>query len=283
MKLWAFFILVLFIVGCNGTNSGEQILEYNFKQGISEVEISLLDGTPPDEIYPESEFVLVVELHNQAAYDIDEGVLQIVGLDEKYFRMDILEEEVDTLLAKSLTNPEGDRDFFEFAGSSGQLFGNSEKEEANYFITLEYRSAVSFSDTICVAPGLYDVYDAGCEVDTSRSYSGQGAPLAIKKLEQITSPNSGVEFRFDIRNKGGGSVKDITLGPARLGTEELPCVFQGIAAQGRTVTLPHDEQEVTLVCRKDFLGGDSSYTTTLAVDLAYTYELREEHILKMIK
>ena len=86
-------LCIMFIVGCSGGGGSSTPLE-NFKRGIAELEINVLDNAPPDKIYQDSPFKLIVELHNKAAYEVDNVKISIVNLDPKYFDLEELDNEV---------------------------------------------------------------------------------------------------------------------------------------------------------------------------------------------
>lgn len=275
-------IIALFLFGC-GSAPGDKAGQYNFKQGIAEVQFSFLDNAPPEQIYPGSTFKMIVKADNQAAYDITEGVVQIIGLDEKYFIVAPLEQHLDALAGRSITAPEGDNTFLEFSGTAGNLFENADEYTGNFFLKAHYRSTLEFADTLCLNSHLYEVYDAGCKVEPHKSYEGQGGPLAVTELEEIIAPGdaSQAEFRIHVQNRGEGTVKQVNLGLARLGSEELRCHFQGQPEE--TQFLRFDEnQEGTVVCTKS-IGGQSSYSTTLSFNVVYDYEYQQEQSLRIVK
>lgn len=270
----------LLLSGCAG--SDEKALQYNFKQGITELDISFLENAPPREIYPESEFKFVVQLDNQAAYDATDGVVKIIGLDERYFQVVPLEEGFDQIMGRSLTTPAGERHFLELRGYAGRLLEGAAYYDGHFFLITKYNSKVEFTDTVCINPNLYEVYDAGCTQESQKSYRGQGAPLAVTKVETIITPGGGsaVEYRFHLRNSGQGAIRFINLQGAKLGGEQLFCKFQGKQGDERHVELDAEKQETVLICKKP-LRDVNSYTTTLHLDLSYDYEVRQEHTLTL--
>lgn len=279
MKRTLFFIffvlsISLILVGC--IQNQDSLLQSNPKQGFTGLEISFLPNAPPEQIYASSNFKIIVELENNAAYDLTGGEVQILGIDKKYFDVFPLEENLDTLKGRSLTNPAGDKTFVEFPANSGNLFLNAERITRPFQVKATYASEVEFSDTICINPNLLDVYDAGCAVETPKYYSGQGAPVAVTMMDEIISPGSAaeVEFRFTIENKGPGKMTSLKLNNARLGNNNLNCNKQEFDLK---------QQSVILLCRKKSLEEPYSYTTTLFLSLNYEYEQRETSRLILVK
>ena len=280
-------LLFLFVLGCGG--GGKSQVTYNFKQGYGNLMINFLDNAPPKKIYQDSNFRLIVELDNQAAYDLKNGVVKIVGVDSKMFGIaPPLERNFPYLIGRSLTSPNGEKIYQEFTGGSGQLFENAERYQNPFFVKVSFNSIFEFTDTICINPNLYAVYDSGCKSNEKIGYSGQGAPVAVTEVESIIYPSSAgaeVEFRIMVRNRGNGLAGFIQLEKAELGGKELKdCKFQSsIEDPGRKKVLFYkDKQEDMLIC-KTFLPDQKSYMTVLALDFSYDYEIKKENKLTLIK
>lgn len=283
--------MLFFLLGCS-SGPGDKAGLYNFKQGVAEVEFRLLENAPPENIYPGSSFQIVVEADNQAAYDITDGTLQIIGLDEKYFIVAPLQQSLGTLAGRSLTFPSGDKKLLEFSGTAGNLYlEGAEEYTGNFFLTASYRSTMEFADTICVNSQLYEVYDAGCKVESPKSYDGQGAPLAVTEVEEIIAPQdlSAAEFRVHVKNVGQGQVTRVLLRSAKLGAEELSCHFQdqpesnALRAPGEERFISWDEQQEAVIFCTQSLSKQGSYTTTLSLDFVYEYEYQQEESLHLVK
>ena len=280
--MFVVFIVTFLLLGCG--SSGKKDIQRNFKEGTASLGVKTFDNAPPDKIYPNSNFKVIVELDNQMAYDAFNGEIEMVGLDEKYFQLLPLEQDFDVLLGKGLTNPAGEKGFIEFDGHAFQLFLSAEQYVANYFIKVNYDSAMEFADTVCVNPKVYDVYDSGCKVDDRKSYSGQGSPLAITEMEEVISPGAGanVEFRFRLRNRGKGKVGVVNLGRASLGRYAMNCEFQQAQGTRRSINFKETDQEAMLLCRAP-LQDLNSYSTTVTLDFTYSYEEKQQHRLILVK
>ena len=268
------------LTGCSSEKNSE--LSYNFKQGSSGLELSFLPNSPPDKVYPHSNFKIVLKEENKAAYDITQGKISIIGLDSKYFTLYPQDQSFDTLVGRSVVNPAGDSKYAEFDVTSTELVQNAERYLGNYYLKASYQSTFEFTDSVCINPSTYDVYDSGCKISGPKSYSGQGAPVGVVRMEEILSPGNEVamELRLEVRNIGTGRVKKITLGDAKLGGEELECRIKG--QDEKEINLDPDKQEMMIICTKK-LREKNSYTTTLYLDLGYEYELKEQHSLLMVR
>ena len=185
-------------------------------------------------------------------------------------------------MGRSLTSPSGDKIYLDdFQGRAGRLFLGAERYVGSYFVVANYNSKVEFSDTICINPTFYDVYSSGCNVKTHSTYSGQGAPLAITSLDEIITPgsNANVELRFLIKNSGRGQANIVNFISARLGNEQLVCKFLGSKTLATAQFTPK-EQEATLICKKP-LRETNAFTTTLFLELSYSYEQRDQYKLEL--
>ena len=277
----AFVLCFLFLLSC-GSNQGDRTLNYNFKQGVSELDVGFLDNAPPERIYPTTPFKIIVVLDNQAAYDATAGTVRIVGLDDHFFRIDQPEQIFETVEGKNALVPSGEKAYLEFSGSAGELFENSQEYVNTFFVKVRYSSKMDFQDTICINPNLYAVYDAGCKVENTKGYSGQGAPLSVHQLEEIISPGGSVELRLQLRNQGRGKINTVYMGNALLGGEEMACEFQNAGENKKMMNFTPEKQEATIICRK-FLKDQNSYTTPIVVGFSYDYEVKEEGRLRMVR
>ena len=286
MKLINVLIIVLlaiFLVGCGSSGQGDA--KTNFKTGSGGLRINFFNNAPPDKIYPASDFRIILQLENDAAYDLTSGEVSIIGLDEKYFEVGPVKQMFSILEGRSLLNPSGGKMFMEFEGKAGKLFQNAQSYRGNYFLKTEFKSAVEFSDTICLSPRLYEIYDSGCTPQEKKGYSGQGAPLAITDIELVAYPvgvGAKIEFRIRLRNLGNGMISHINLKDAKLGGAEFQsCEFQGPVVNSHEALLSANKQEVMLLCETT-LASSSSYETTLAFDFDYDYESKEQRQLNLV-
>nr|MBT4247246.1 hypothetical protein [Candidatus Woesearchaeota archaeon] len=284
-KILILLTIAIFLVGC-GSGSGQEAASYNFKQGIGQLKVSFLDNAPPDKLYPGSDFKMILKVDNQQAYDVLNGRIVLVGLDDSYFKVQPNYQEFQELKGRSLLIPGGDKQFFEFDGLAEELFQNSVQYNNPYFVEVHYDSSLDFTDTVCINPNLYETYDSGCKRKDRSSYGGQGAPLAVTNMEQIVIPSgtgASVEFRLELSNRGRGKVGFINLGNGKLGGKPIKCEFVGKhLVDKRRVELKSKQQQTKLVC-KTFLNDQRSYETTLNVDFTYDYDISEQHQLTMVR
>ncbi|HLC90687.1 MAG TPA: hypothetical protein VJI15_02875 [Candidatus Nanoarchaeia archaeon] len=279
-------LLVFFLVSCSSDPQQYQEVE-NYKVGTKEVALTFVQDSPPKEVYQKSNFKVAVEVENLAAYQVEDVTLSLVGALDQYLQFHDPIQEVEgiegsgILKGRSLTNPQGEKAVVYFDASAKELFLNADEQSLSFLAKVSYKSTVEFSETVCINPNLYDVYDSGCDVERKNSYSGQGAPVGVASMEEIIAPGTGgkVEFRLKVKNKGSGRVKSIDLTTAKLGGKEMRCTFPSTGT-------PHleavDIDEAAVVCEA-LLDTHSSYATSLFLDFAYDYVASEKHSLKIIK
>ena len=276
-------MLVIILVGCTSGGS-RSVADVNYQRGVKEVSFDFVKGSPPSKVFQDSPLKLIIDVENEAAYDVFDVDMRLIGLDETHFFIADSKQEVDRLQGKSVTNPIGDRQLVSFDVRTGTLQENEKELKDNFILTASYKSTSDYFDTVCIHPGIYTIgKKESCRVDDTKSYSGQGSPLAVTKLEQITFPGDGaeVEFRFTIKNRGKGKIGKVALGIARIGSKDMNCKFQNSADNDKAFDF-EGEKEATLVCRA-LIDSKSPYVTTVALDFSYDYEISKKHQLNMYK
>ncbi|HLD80204.1 MAG TPA: hypothetical protein VJA18_06625 [Candidatus Nanoarchaeia archaeon] len=274
-------VLSFLLVSCG--EAAQRGKDINYKQGILDIEVSSLGQK---EEYQGQQLELPVSVHNALAYGIENVLVYVTGFDNYYVELYSDEEQLASLEGKSIFNSDGGKERIQFSGLLNQLLPGAEKEEQNYRIQVKYDSKVEFTPTICVTSDLglgeYGMYQGACTVERELSYPGQGAPLAVTKLEVIPRGGSGIELRMDIENKGKGMVDTVALVTASLGGKPLNCIFKGGEAQtGSLFSLDAQQKSARLICTGS-LASESPYTTNLQVELWYDYEITQKETLTIL-
>lgn len=277
-------LTILFMSSCGGSNGGEstiQSLDENyFKTGYSGLEVSLEDNHPPDEIYDQSNLNIVVKLENKGAYDLSNGLVQILGFDSAYVEIYDQEgiefpSEGYFLRGKSTDNYDGEVERATFYGYVFPIKQGAEQQMMKYYIKADYDYTNELVEDVCVDLSSYDVYDSGCELDERKRLSGQGGPLAVTEIETYTNPyDNEIKFYLTIQNKGQGTAEKVSLIQAKLGNDQMDCEFR----DGDGIIFEFDEdtgQNIELECSK-MVSGTSSYETTLFVEYYYSYTILEQ-------
>src|SRR3989344_2347265 len=127
--------------------------------------------------------------------------------------------------------------------------------------TMEGRSAVNYIGSLDFKE--FAGKDA-CKIKDTASFSGQGSPLAIEKVDEIIFPGNKprVEFRLHLKNKDKGKITGLVIEEGRLGNQMILC---------SPMELDLEKGEDLVVCQAPLQNQDV-YTTTLFVKAAFSYE-----------
>lgn len=263
-------VLLLFILSCQ-QSGGPGIVNYEFKKGIAEIDMELLEGAPPEEVYENGRFPVAVRLINNGAYDAQSVAVQLVGLNEKYLRVDRERADRSAFYGRSFDHPTGQSDVLLFNAVTGQLPTGSSGELQRYRVITTYDYQTELVTDLCLNPHLYEVYDSGCKM-VPISTRGQGSPLAITDIQIPIYQQPFIELRMKLVNQGKGTVKEARLNTAQLGQRPLQCEFRGGGEQTQTFDFEQKKvQEVDLLCRRE-IDPTKSFITPLTVLIDFTYE-----------
>ena len=274
--------LSLLLSACGGQNQGQgEVNEIDYKQGTNGIQLEFLENLPPKTLFEESSSTIAVRVTNAGAYDARSTEISILGFDQ--IKIETLETKKSTaslLAGKSTENPAGDQEIINFPIQVKQITDGAEEYEANYFVKASYLYTNELVDTVCINPAPYNTFDSGCDTPDQKTYHGQGSPLVVSKIEQVTNTGQESELRFTITlsDKGKGQAKSVTFRQASLGGKALTCVFKDT---NTLTSIPEEGEEVILRCTK-ILDTTSSYETSLFIQYDYRYEVFEEASFRIL-
>lgn len=234
-------ILVLFSYGCTmgGKGPSSTISEEEVYKGTEGLGMSFMRNAPPDIIYENEMFPLNIEIENKGAYDIKKGYIT-VGFDKENPILSIdrgSEKEYFDLNGRSIGNPAGERDVVGFYLRS-KLFSGTETMSYLLRINSNYRYQTKAVENVCVDTDVYKQKEVGrdkaCEAKEIILSKGQGAPVAVTKIEPVMKhiDESSIKptFKIYIKNVGKGDVHglrddkiDAVSVSAYLAETELDC------------------------------------------------------------
>lgn len=203
--------------------------------GTNGLELSFLEGTPPNEVYQDTTFDIFVELQNKGALDINTGkiVLNIPAI----FNVKDDKTRIIEILAGRENYPDGETRIIEWNGV--EVKKTTVRNDARQTINVQacYDSSVEAQPEGCVIPrpGSIGIIDGECgtkgskwgEIGTKKTLSGgQGGPIAISSFKTLSGGQGGpiaissfietvlkndeatnkLVFRFEVNNVGGGDV-----------------------------------------------------------------------------
>ena len=296
MKLRNLLIIIvisLFVISCGSSGGGNLgPIDENFKEGRGELTLVKGESTFPTKRHQNGAIGGSFVFQNKAGYDLENVRIALLGLDKTY--VNILENEeikhIGVIEGRSLVNRDGGKADVIFEGFIPQLPSGIKSKKQDYFLHIIYNSKIEFAPTICVKGGLYQTGDCDTkpgdqQVDSTKpvSFSGQGAPLAVTKLEVIpySSAGSDIEFRMTLNNAGRGKVNQITLNRVALAGNPLKCVFKGGDVEDSYSVLMPKEQKIDLVCTTK-LQSTAPYRTPLFIEIFYEYEMRLPQKLEIL-
>lgn len=296
-------ILLILVSGCKLIRpkkldiSEPEKIEY--RKGTKALEISFLKNFPPDQIKPGQAFQVIVEVKNQGAYNIDDLILSLTGLKKNITEIIEKPKKIESLPGKSLNFPEGNKEIVSFKlRNIKRLPIDKHTELIKIGACYEYQT-IAGAD-ICINPTsqIVQTGQAICPQDQMISLSGgQGAPVAVTKIEQTTIPVAleegtyELELKFHISNRGNGfvfqeegckkggilEIGDISFYNFGLGSG-IDCGFQA----GNNI-LALEQRDNILTCTAQIDSKMGAFTTPLTITLNYWYEDSIEKTTEIIK
>jgi hypothetical protein len=275
-------VILIIVTGCKILRPKQEdvtpeVVEYHIgKEGLV---LGLIEGRPPKEIWPGSDFLVEVELRNKGAYDINNGVIKLHGFNPRYVLPSEGEKRLQKLKGKQLGYPEGDYATLQFEESN--VLAPPGEEPLSFTVSAEYDYATEASAEICISPDLNPIVktpETICEVKEINLKGGQGAPIAVTKINEIPSyrdMNLNLNFILDIENVGEGEVLgDIFLESVRVGGQVLTCDQPAFKLE---------EKKARIKCEMNIYRPAGPYTSVVAAKLSYRYKTKLDHKIKVIR
>lgn len=227
--------VALFLIGCTGlSKKGQGVSLMPVHVGKTGLEMNYLDNLPPANVFAstpatESIFPVAVKLNNKGAADITEGYLS-VALEKDYLQLKEWTTEATnafavgasqentafTLAGKSAFDPLGEEDIISFTLKALPLDTQSQTHRSTLITTACYGYETQAAAEICINPELFTTrpIEKICQPGTTQLSQGQGAPVAVTKVETKMLPGPGdsilAQFILTLQNIGKGN----TLNPA---------------------------------------------------------------------
>ncbi|MBI2545549.1 hypothetical protein HYV81_00015 [Candidatus Woesearchaeota archaeon] len=311
-KVQLITILLLFVVvfaGCKKSDTktltGKDI---NFHRGSEGIVVTFLPNSPPSRVFQNQDIAIHVQAENKGAYDSEYARLFISGFERSSLQgnwQDGSDTNVDLTLngpfrGKSQVNPEGALDIKTYTAKAAVPVSSADKYTANVLITSCYSYRTQANPVVCIDPDPFSVVrkDKVCEVRDVGLAGGQGAPIAITKVEEEVGNNK-VFFRIFISNVGNGKVMKpeiVTTSKCPYGLDVLDInKVQVTQISVPSLTLDKCEPElsrgVTLINGQGFVfcsfnlpqdKEQTSYTTPLNIELSYGYSSSVQKQLEIV-
>ena len=275
--------MLLFSVGCGRlrTSPGE-VEKLELHKGFEGLEINFVENHPPDEIGKDSKFTISLELRNKGPYSITDGTVVLSGFDPNYLIVEENRKGFD-LEGKSIDFPEGDYERLDFSAQNIGFPEGSTEYPAALRARAYYDYGTEASAEVCINPDVYGYVkteEVGCEVKEVKLSGGQGAPVAVTRVEEIISTTDigtvlDVEFRVYISNKAKGEVLgDVNVDEVLLSNKRIKCEPEQIKLK--------EKEEKSTVCKTTVEKAAGAYLAPLITHLSYTYTQKTDKKFRIV-
>jgi hypothetical protein len=321
----AIIIMILLVSGCGPRSENLDVIVH---EGIEGLEINFLERSPPDESYEGDRFPVTVELRNKGATDIppDKGIL-VLGVEQEYVEIPSSYIENPVILfgleGRSLYNPIGGMDRRTVELTTKKLGPQMEVITSTVAITTCYPYKTEATAQVCVDTDIYgekmqekvctpnDLSMGTIERDGEELPRGQGAPIAVTKIEQkmlsherqdsmkptyvihVQNMGNGVPIDIDGYEKAceGASSQKKTVNVVKANvflsdrTNQLDCKPKLEASstdKAGYIKLEGGEDTIKCELKEGILKAYGTFTTPLIIDLdyGYTYTISKPVLLK---
>jgi hypothetical protein len=290
----ALFLIVLLIAmtfyGCSGPETGGGSLfststsknsgtsDGNYNKGIVGLKPSFLANNPPGELYDGQPFPVVFEIYNLGVTKTIPYVT-LVGFDKNIVRIDWTNRPAGMILGKNESNPSGGYAAIDDNVRISLPSGVDTFPTSMTAITC-YEYVTEGVSQVCVDPDSTNNKDDTCTVKLLQLSGGQGAPVAITKIDTRSSIGTNY-FIITVSNmdKTGSVIKSdkvptcteqltyqevdvVDIVVANLGTQRISC-------EPNTIKLVNGVGTTT--CEAPGLTG-GAYTSSLQINLKYGYK-----------
>lgn len=206
-------LLILFVLlaGCI-VDDPEKSVPNTGDEGIR---AEFVEGQPEEKIYQDQPMELVTEYRNMGSYDKPFGKVVLYGYDSSVIKFESQKEnyakkELPELNAKTSYTPKGGYATISFNAEEINVEPR-EQYKTEVILGACYHYKTSLTEEVCLSDD-----DSACEGKTKR-HGGQGAPVAITKLEQEMVSDK-LDIVATIENVGKGKV----ITPAKNSYEDCP-------------------------------------------------------------
>lgn len=272
-----FLLVLLLLAGCilqdpqdKVTNTGDEGISVHFVEEQN------------DQVYDDSPLEIVSEFRNMGRYDQPFGKVVLYGYDSSILQFDsqkqgYAEKQLPKLNAKTTYTPEGGYNTLAFKATEENLeVRDGDKYDTEIILATCYHYKTFLTQEVCVGNG------GPCK-SGPKTFGGQGAPVAITRIEQEMISNK-LNIIATIENVGKGKV----IAPEKSSYEACPFSLQEentnrvkikMSINGLTkescsdsglLTLTKGRGKVHCTFSKDS-NDEGGYTTQLQVEADYYY------------
>jgi len=286
-----FVIALLFLVACSMTTTTT-----NIRTGTDGLKVNVLK-TLPNEIMENQNFQIDLELENNGASDITNAMILASGYDTDllYLQQNIIKGI--NLKGKSIYTPYGEKTLKSFSAETKKISPQIQKDDTKVILNYCYQYSTIATADVCINPNIYSTsaLKEVCKPKTI-SLSNQGAPVAVKRIEQnffLNGQEVIAEFKIYISNVNKGEV--MAKDSYSKGCEGTSLKYEDVGVIDAEVYLSNKKIECTkqlkmkssednfIICRVPINKEEGTYLTPMMINLTYGYISKEEIILKIKK
>ena len=214
-------LLVLVVAsGCEGgkifgkKQDKRPITDADIRKGTDGLDMEFLKNAPPERVFEESPFPISLRLKNEGASNIEEGIL-IFASEKAYVNVSLESKERQEFIikGKSIYSPVGDEEFVTLTAGAKRISAQSETHPSTIFATACYPYNTILGTSVCIDTDIIGEVRGKkvCDIKDLTFSEGQGAPVAVTKIETRMLPDVDVNkvkphFIIFIENKGNGEV-----------------------------------------------------------------------------
>jgi len=314
-------VVIITIISISGCQSAPQkIFDTEVYHGTDGLLLDFAKNMPPEDITDKVTFQIGVELRNKGTTNIEGGYLSLINFyPDQMVLLDESKVKSINLDGKSIYNSEGGYDLKTFTIENKGLPVN-QRSEANFlFKTIAcYKYKTTASVNVCIKPVNFGVSTGtiNCEVKNEDISGGQGAPVAITRVEESLLPSTDDKtgkttytgiYKILIENVGKGHI----VNPYYYGNE---CTQESYPKMGNYDVIKNENLQVSLsnnlltcspissiktsgglsgllsgntgfftVCNANLGELNDAYTTPMTISLEYGYVSEETQKTVFVK
>lgn len=264
--------MVISLAGCDILTPNPEPIptQYHGSTGLS---MEFHPSSPPSSVNPGRGFKIIINLVNQGASDITDGIVYLTNIVEDDLTIEGSRSKPFTLYGRTENIPAGERGVV-----SWDVTANAKEtvEKTKISAAAEYSYTTNSVTSLCIDPkrdtdtGISNIGKA-CKMETEITLTDQGAPVAVKKIiTSIDQDKKEILFAIGVQNVGGGFVSAGSIGSTALDQLDAEVKLAGQTIPCESTRIGLEEGLGEIICTGKYTQ-ETAYTTTLQINLDYVY------------
>ena len=189
-KILLSLLILSILIGCSPGSQGPPV--DNFRTGNTGLVATFQNNMPPSNIRMGSDVYLVLDIWNRGAHTVEEGHIRIINLDSASFRKptQFPEQTQFRVEGKGLGFSQGGRTLVNLGRIQAiDQTTNFQNPSTNIVLNICYPYQTIFTQQVCIDRNVFEIDpNQVCRNTPSQTFSGQGAPVIVSKLESNMLP-----------------------------------------------------------------------------------------------